>query len=235
MKPPTNPTRSQLREIGQFRPDISLEDLATATSATVSRADRARELRRFVRKESAATALSGFSQAVDVVGITKGQFSLAELIAAALEKTGPAALTLSTWTAANADLADVEQLLKAGAITRARFLIDLTLQRRFPAIAQTMRDRFGVRSIRITRNHSKFFQLHAPERGWTVTCKTSMNLNTNPRLENFDITNEPGTFAFFDRFVSDIFEQTDPELQNRQSTTELQRDFLQNIGAEAKP
>ena len=186
-------------------------DQATITAPTTvaipRKTKRKRELAKLFRKETAAEAVAAFTQDVDVFGVTKGQFSLVDLLEALVEKTGPALLVVSTWTAARADIQSCLEFLQSGKVTSARFLIDFSFQRRQPAVAQTIRDLFGHDALRVTRNHAKFFALNNAD-GWTVTCKTSMNLNQNPRLEDFDLSNDPALNAFLLELVGDIFKRT---------------------------
>lgn len=175
------------------------------------------------RKETASAAITDFSKTMGIFGFSKGQFSLIELIEAVLEKTGPAHLTVSTWTAAKADLNDALDFLNSGRILSARFLLDFSFQRRQPEVAKRIRDVFGKEALRITRNHAKFFLVKA--RGWTVSCKTSMNLNRNPRFEDFDLSNDKGIFNFLDGIVNDLYSQTCIEKQEKMTIPELCKEF----------
>lgn len=181
-------------------------DLSGLKSETVynSRRENKRKFKKLLSKQNAADAIIGFSREVDVFGFTKGQFSLIELIEEAIKKTGPAHLTISTWTAKTADLRDVLTFLDKGHILSARFLIDYSFQRRQPEVAQAIRNKFGAGSVKVSQNHAKFFMLENKD-GWNVVCKTSMNLNTNPRFEDFDLSNDLGLFEFMKTMVDEIF------------------------------
>ena len=167
--------------------------------------DRQRErwISKYVDKENATTAIEHFSESVDVFGFSKGQFSLIDIIQALLKKTGPADLDISTWTAAKADASDLLDLLRSDEITNLRLLIDLSFARRQPEVAKFVVDNFGNESLRVTQNHAKFFTLHNDQ--WSVTCKTSMNLNHNPRFEDFDISNNPDLYNFIKSVMDEIW------------------------------
>jgi hypothetical protein len=225
LRPPPNPILDAEKR-GE-RPTLAVDpaDLGVKLTHTKSRRDRRRELRHLFLKEAAAEAISGFSEDLDVFGLTKGQFSLIDLIDAVLDLTGgPARLTLSTWTAATADIKDVLAFLRSGKLERARFVLDFSFQRRQPAVAQAIRQEFGSEALRLTRNHAKFFQVAVSDR-WSVTCKTSMNLNQNPRIEDFDLTNDPALYRFLAAVVDDLFHRTTSDRQNKASTNELQHQF----------
>ena len=172
---------------------------------------RKKELRKLTRKETAAQAVAGLTNDMDIFGFTRGQFSLIELLEAVLGITGPAHIFLSTWTAAAADLTEVLQFLKTGKVLSAKFLIDFSFQRRQPEVAESIRQKFGADAIRVTKNHAKFFLVE--NAGWGLTCKTSMNLNTNPRFEDFDLSNDSALFAFMKDITNDIFKKHDSHKQ----------------------
>lgn len=185
--------------------DVSSALRSVSTSYGKATGDRRREFRRLTKKESAREAIAGLDPSTDIFGFTRGQFSLIELLEAVLEQTGPASIFLSTWTAAAADLDDVLKFLQSGKIVGAKFLLDFSFQRRQPEVAQSIRDRFGLESVRVTKNHAKFFLVENKQ--WTITCKTSMNLNTNPRFEDFDLSNDQQLFAFMRTIADEIFKK----------------------------
>lgn len=184
---------------------VNLESLKSP-SVFASKRNHKRNLTKLLRKETAAEAIKDFSKELDVFGFTKGQFSLIELIEAVLEKTGPAKIDISTWTAANADLRSIYGFLETKNIISARFLLDFSFQRRQPAVAKQIRNIFGLDSLRITRNHAKFFLIS--NENWKVVCKTSMNLNQNPRFEDFDLSTDPDLFSFLQELFNEFFKKT---------------------------
>lgn len=166
---------------------------------------RYREIRDLRRKESAAEAVAGLDlDGREIFGLTKGQFSMIDLLDAVLTTTGPAAVAISTWTAANTDVSATLAMIASGRITRARWLVDLTFVRRCPQLAGRIREAFGADAIRVTRNHAKFAVL-ANER-WRVVVRTSMNLNHNPRLENFTVAHDPELADFLLAALDDVWQ-----------------------------
>ena len=202
----------QYRQNPLFPPPEQTLDVAKLTSPTVflqKRPSSTRVIKRLTRGESAAQALSDWSPGMDCFGFTKGQFSLLELIATIIDKIGPAHMVLATWTAAHADLDHVHAFLQNPSILSARFLLDFTFQRRQPEIAQKLRNTFGPRNIRVTRNHAKFCMLWNDNH--RLSLKTSMNLNTNPRFEDFDICHDPDLFDFLKTICQELFENMDDQ------------------------
>ena len=163
---------------------------------------------------------------IEIYGFTKGQFSVVDLLQESLRITGKAALTVSTWTAAQTDVSTVIDFVESGFCDSARWLVDLTFQRRSPELAQRIRDAFGADAIRVGKNHAKFFMIRNNE--WDVICQTSMNLNFNPRFENFSIRNDPGLCDFHQTIFDEIWRN-----QKRTMATarpyEIQKHFLNEM------
>lgn len=88
---------------------------------------------RLSKVASARDTIDGFGHGMDVVGLTFGQFSLLDLIEAALELTGPADVTISTWSAGfydveAAELSDLDWVqphldVEVGAVSMGRVTV----------------------------------------------------------------------------------------------------------------
>ena len=168
-----------------------------------------REIKKLFRAETATEAIGSIYPNCSIFGVTKGQFSLIELISVLLDQTGPAHLIVSTWTAAGADLNDAFALIESGKLLSVRFIVDHTFQRRQPAFAARIRELFGLDAIRVTRNHCKFSLIRNDK--WNLVLKTSMNFNFNPRLENFDISDDVALAEFLQGIVDEIFNRVKKE------------------------
>lgn len=174
------------------------------------------------RQQSAEVAVAHLERdGTEIYGLTRGQFSLSDLIAAILDKAGPAALSISTWTAAGTDVSRMMDLLTSGRITACRWLVDLTFVRRCPALAQQIRQQFGADAIRVTRTHAKFATIVNTE--WQVALRSSMNLNQNPRLESFEAGHDPALCEFLTGAMDQIWQRqprrlADPETPLAQVT-----------------
>ena len=184
---------------------VETESLKARSSHYSKVKDRKTEIRNLIRKETAAEAISGFSQGAEIFGFTKGQFSLIQLIEAVADIIGPSDATISTWTAANTDLAAANEFLQSGKLTSARFLLDFSFQRRAPGMANVIRETFGFESIRVSRVHAKFVLMRNDD--WSVVIRTSMNLNTNPRFEDFTLSDDPAMADFLENIVDELFQR----------------------------
>jgi hypothetical protein len=163
-----------------------------------------RIIRREIAARSVADAVGPITPGIEVYGISKGQFSLIDLLTYCLEATGPADVVISTWTAANADLKFAYKLMTAGTIKNLRFLVDFSFPSRQPAYCAALRETFGDDCIRISKNHAKFVTIRNDK--WNLVIRTSMNLNENRRLESFEISDDRNMVAFLDDVIRDLFE-----------------------------
>ena len=65
-------------------------------------------------------------------------------------------------------------------------------------------DLFGPEAIRSTRTHAKFALVR--NEAWNVVITSSMNLNLNPRCEQFEMTDDVERCGMFAGFVDALFE-----------------------------
>ena len=196
------------------------------TAAHVFRAEKtteARELRRLFRRETAADFIGTVTPRMHIFGVSKGQFSLVDVLRHLSDQIGRCRLSLSTWTVARADLDELQELTNEARFSSIRVLIDFSFQRRQPGLIATIRRRFGNEAVVVTRNHCKFL-LMATDR-FHLVCRTSMNLNFNPRLEDVEIKDDPELYQFLDEILNDIFERHEKTKQSTQSTAQLAADF----------
>ena len=103
--------------------------MAQAT-ASVRRVSTSRK--RLSKIADARDTLAGFDHGVEIDVATFGQFSLIDAIEAILDVTGPASVTLATWTAAEFDLTQIEAQLLRAQITDLRLIIDRSFVSRQP-------------------------------------------------------------------------------------------------------
>lgn len=203
-------------------------DVAKIESPTVLFRKRniKREIKDARRAASAREAIAGFTKGMELYGFTKGQFSLIDLYRAIIEITGPVHLSVSTWTAAHQDVTFVMDFLKERRLLSARWLVDLTFQNRSPALANQIRTMFGIDAIRVARNHAKFGLLQNDE--WQVVVQTSMNLNTNPRFENFNVADDPEMAQFLGKILDEIWKRQPRELAG-QRPADIKRHFADEL------
>lgn len=196
----------------------------TKSCATVKRPKKPVRRPRFSRAASAVDTITGFGHDVDIpFALTMGQFSLLDLIEATLAITGPAHVALSTWSTGFYDLEAAQRFVADGRMLSLRFVMDSS-DKRGQAKGTDVADVIGPENIRTTRTHAKFVIITNDE--WNIVITTSMNLNLNPRSEQFTMTDCAETAAFLLGIVDELFaelpegatyDRTTPQLQGVES------------------
>lgn len=167
-----------------------------------------RRVIRTAKEGSARDAIGALTPGCEILVLTYGQFSLIDGIVALLRQTGPADVILSTWTAGDTDLTTAAALLESSEIRSLRMIVDRSFLTRQPGYCAKMRQLFGDECIRTMRSHAKFAVIRNEQ--WTLAVRTSMNLNTNPRLEQMEISDDPGLANFLTTVADDLWIEQAP-------------------------
>jgi hypothetical protein len=77
------------------------------------------------------------------------------------------------------------------------------MARRETAITSQLREAFGHENIRVAANHAKWCLFQNAE--WRLVLRSSMNLNMNPRFEDFQIAHDPELAAFLNAILDEIW------------------------------
>lgn len=163
-----------------------------------------RDIRRAIAAKTAAEAIGELTPGCEIFGLSKGQFSLVDIMRHCLEASGPADVLVSTWTAANADLGFAYELLRSGSIRSMRFVVDFSFPTRQPEYAAALRERFGDDCVRVTKTHAKFVVVR--NESWSLVIRSSMNLNENRRLESFEVSDCPAMADWLETVVNELFD-----------------------------
>jgi len=162
----------------------NLENLKSPT--VIKRSRVRREYTTALRQESAKKAIGDLKPGCEIFGFTKGQWSIIDVIEHCINQTGPAHVFISTWSAAGADIKAAQNFLNNGMILSLKFIVDYSFQSRKPEFCQELQAIFGTDAIRVTVTHAKYVMIRNDD--WNLVIRTSMNLNYNPRFENFEIS-----------------------------------------------
>jgi hypothetical protein len=79
----------------------------------------------------------------------------------------------------------------------------MTFVRRDPEAAAAIRKDFGPEAIRVAHCHAKFAMFY--NQSWKLVLRTSMNLNMNPRTEDFQLAHDPELFDFLHGIMDRIW------------------------------
>lgn len=164
---------------------------------------------------SAAQAIGPLSKDVSVFAVTRGQWSMIDAILHCLSELGPSEVSVWTWTIADYEIEAMGGLMARSEITAATLVIDQSADRRNADTIDKWRQRFGANSVRIVKNHAKIARVW--NRDLRLLLRGSMNLNFNPRFEQFDLTEGGEDFELVERLESEL-----PVLPARYSNAEVE-------------
>lgn len=151
----------------------------------------------------AKESIKGFGKNGKVCGLTNGAFSLISLIEAVLDVTGPADVTISTWSAGLYDASALNSLMASGTVRDVRLILDRSFKTRQAGYSLYIQDVFKEENIRTTNTHAKFVLIHNDT--YNICIRSSMNLNENKRCENFDIDDDLDIYNLFNTFADELF------------------------------
>lgn len=161
-----------------------------------------REIRHGMYNENAKQMIGDIKPGFEMFGLTKGQFSIINVIEHILKQTGPADVIISTWTAANAEIKKAENFLSNGNINNLHWIVDRSFKTRQVKYYNILIDGFGLKAISETDSHAKFTLIHNDS--WHIVIRTSMNLNENKRLEFFEVSDSEPLYNYLYSICSDI-------------------------------
>ena len=153
---------------------------------SVKRKNVSREFRHGTRGESAARCIGPISKGSEVFGLTKGDFSMIDILRHVAKEIGPCRIDIGTWTAANSDVKQAYDMLADSRIQSMRWLVDRSFPQRQPKYYKALIERFGCDAVRMARFHAKFILLENDQ--FSVAIRTSMNLNLNQRIEFYELS-----------------------------------------------
>jgi hypothetical protein len=155
----------------------------------MSRASSPAARRKVAREsfKSAAETIGPVEPGMSLFAITRGQWSMIDAVLHVLDQVGPAAVSLWTWTVAEYEVQVLTRLRIDQRITAGRLVIDHGARNKNADIIADWKKQFGPESVRYVVNHAKIATVESVS-GLKFLLRGSMNLNFNPRFEQFDIT-----------------------------------------------
>jgi hypothetical protein len=145
-----------------------------------------REARAVEAFGNAAATIGPITPGMSLFALTRGQFSMIDAVLYCLDQIGPARLSIWTWCIAEYEVQCFDRLRMDDRITGATLVIDQSGHKRSTALLRQWRDSHGEESVRFVENHAKIAALEG--NGFRLLLRGSMNLNYNPRFEQFDIS-----------------------------------------------
>ena len=135
------------------------------------------------RVESPQASFAGAAEGVSLAGWTDGSWAVTDAVLALLDLTGPADVTVSTWTFKGAKVKSAFGLVNDDRIRSLRFLPNESFVEGQPDLTAALRERYGEDCVVPCRVHSKFAVLTGGAFDALFLC--SMNLHSQLRLEHW--------------------------------------------------
>lgn len=136
--------------------------------------------------QTASECIGTVEPGMSLFAITRGQFSMIDAVLACLDQSGPASVSLWTWTVAEYEIQCLTSMMRDKRITSGRLVIDHGARNKNAAIIAEWQKSFGLESVRYVINHSKMATIENDR--FKILLRGSMNLNFNPRFEQLDIS-----------------------------------------------
>ena len=144
-----------------------------------------------------ARAVESFGSAADCIGsvepgmslfaVTRGQFSMLDIVSVLIKAAGHGcAVSVWTWALAEYEVACFEAFMQSDEIASAVLVVDRSAEQKNASVLESWRARFGNDAVRVCKNHAKIATVTGGD--LRLLARGSMNLNYNPRFEQFDIT-----------------------------------------------
>lgn len=150
-----------------------------------------------------------------IVGVTKGQFGLSELLGAVLRKVcpehGPADVMGWAWSMAPDDARMIAGFRREGLIRELVVLFDRSFPTRHPEWVPLLRESLG-HAIYATNNHAKVVLVRAG--ALRLVIQSSMNFNINRRFEHFSVEDDHELFAHWEELTRWMTAHTPAGLEN---------------------
>src|SRR5690554_3702707 len=122
-----------------------------------------------------------------IFAITRDQWSMIDAILHILNEVGPSKVSVWTWTVAEYEIRVLERLRLDERITSGRLVVDYGALGKNAGLIRKWKETFGEDSVRYVVSHAKIATIES-ESGFKLLARGSMNLNFNPRFEQFDLT-----------------------------------------------
>jgi hypothetical protein len=152
---------------------------------------------------TAADMIGPIEPGCEIFGLTGGQFSFIDILEHCLNQIGPAHCVIATWTASHANIEKALRFTNDNRLQSCRWLVDRSFKTRKPDLCKHLVDTFGKDCIRTASSHAKFLLLWNDD--WNIAIRTSMNLNQNPRVENFEISDDRMLLEYMRNLCDSVF------------------------------
>lgn len=171
-------------EKAEIMKDLLFSEESTKGRSSAPSVRRARAVESF---GTASQAIGDVTPGMSLFAVTRGQWSMIDAVLHVIDQVGPSFVSLWTWTVAEYEVQVLERLRQDNRLIGGRLVIDHAARKKNASIITQWKESFGDESVRYVVNHSKIATIESKS-GLRLLLRGSMNLNFNPRFEQFDIT-----------------------------------------------
>jgi hypothetical protein len=152
--------------------------------------------------QTAAETIGEITPDFAMSGLTKGQFSLIDMIEHISEQLRDCEIEAVTWNIGIADCDQIEQLIDLNYIKSFVLITDLSTVARKSSNIESYIKLIGEENIYLTKVHAKICLIKS--NSYCIVIRSSMNLNKNNRCEQFDIDNNKELYQFYKEALDDL-------------------------------
>jgi hypothetical protein len=161
--------------------------------------------RRRAARESfvnAASTIGPITPGLGLFCVTRGQFHLLDILLHCVAEIGRSHLSIWTWAVSDFEVEALEHLMLRDEILSACLIVDRAMDSRSPELVKRWFNRFGASSVKACYNHAKMCRVWNDN--FRLLGRGSMNLNANPRFEQFDLSEGGPEFDLVARIESEL-------------------------------
>jgi len=152
--------------------------------------------------KTAAECIGPVEKGMSVFAITRGQISMIDVVSHLIDQMDRPQISVWTWCIADYEVEAFEKLLRDDRLSGGRLVIDRSAEQRNVELIDRWRDKFGPESVRVCMNHAKIATVW--DANYSVLARGSMNLNFNPRFEQFDVSEGDEAFGLVHEIENEI-------------------------------
>lgn len=139
---------------------------------------------------------------MSVFAVTRGQISMIDVVTYLVEQAGACEVSVWTWCIAEYEIEAFERLLATRAIVRGTLIVDRSAEQRNVELLDRWRAKFGADAVKVCQNHAKLATVSSDR--FRFLARGSMNLNYNPRFEQFDVSEGDAAFELVREIEAEI-------------------------------
>ncbi len=152
--------------------------------------------------KNAAETIGPIELGLNLFAITRGQFSMIDIINYLLSQMGKSGVSVWTWVVADYEVEVMTALIENGRLTEGNLIVDYSAGKRNPEIIESWREKFGEGSVKVCKNHAKIARIWNNQ--YRFLARGSMNLNYNPRFEQLDLTEGGKDYELVERIENEL-------------------------------